>query len=562
VTCRRSTTGGRAVVDALVAAGVDHAFTVPGESFLGVLDALADEPRIRVVATRHEGGAAFMAAAYARLVGRPAVCMGTRMVGAANMSIGIHTARQDSAPLIALVGQVTTEFRHREAFQEVDIAQAFGPVAKWTVEPPSASRLGELAYRAAREAVVGRPGPVVLVLREDLLDEEVERAEFARIVPPRPAPDPEAVARTLELLRGAERPLLLFGGGVLAAGATAACVRLAETLGLPAMTILRRPDAFPNDHPQYLGMTGGWAPTCVRERLLAADVLITIGTRLNEFATYHYAAPAAETRLVHVDVDPSSLGGRVQAEIACVSDPRFFAEALTAAASAAPIAPDRRARWAERTRVEREHWDRETTPARRGSARDGFVDQQAVVWHLRRLLPADAIVTSDAGNFGGWPHRYLRWTLPRTFLAPTNGAMGYGIPAAIAAKLALPEREVVCLVGDGGFLMTGTELETAVRERTPFVAIVLDNEQYGTIRMDQEKTGTHRRIATALGPVDIAAFARSLGAMGLNVERDDDIPVAFEEARRADRPAVIHVKIDPLQLSVNTDRAAAAVSAR
>jgi acetolactate synthase-1/2/3 large subunit len=552
-------TGGRAVVDALVAAGVDHAFTVPGESFMGVLDALAEEPRIRVVATRHEGGAAFMAAAYARIAGRPAVCMGTRMVGAANMAIGIHTARQDSAPLIALAGQVTTETRYREAFQEVDLAHAFAPVAKWTVEPPSADRLGELTYRAARESLFGRPGPVLVSLREDILNEDVARVAYPKLTPPRPAPDPAAVARILALLRAAERPLVLVGGGVIASGATEALVRLAGALSLPVMTILRRQDAFPNDHSQYLGMTGGWAPVSVKERALAADVLIAIGTRLNEFASWDYALPASTTRFVHVDIDASSIGGHATPEVACVSDARLFIEALGRAAEAEPIPAERRARWAEGTRAERGRWDRETTPAQRGSARHGFVDQQAVVWHLRRILPADAIVTSDAGNFGGWPHRYLRFTRPGTFLAPTNGAMGYGVPAAIAAKLAQPERPVVSFIGDGGFLMTGTELETAVRERTPFVAIVLDNAQYGTIRMYQ--TEPKHRIATSLGPVDFAAFARSLGAIGFTIGSDDEFPSAFEEALHADQPAVIHVPIDPQQISVNTDRAAAPTEA-
>jgi acetolactate synthase-1/2/3 large subunit len=545
------------VVDALVAAGVDHAFTVPGESFMGVLDALAEEPRIRVVATRHEGGAAFMAAAYARIAGRPAVCMGTRMVGAANMAIGIHTARQDSAPLIALAGQVTTAARHREAFQEVELAQAFAPVAKWTVEPPSAERLGELTYRAARESLFGRPGPVLISLREDILNEDVARVAYPKLTPPRPAPDPAAVARIIALLRNAERPLLLAGGGVIASGATDALVRLSETLSLPVMTVLRRQDAFPNDHPQYIGMTGGWAPTSVKERALTADVLIAIGTRLNEFASWDYALPASNTRFVHVDVDASTLGGHATPEIACVSDARLFIEALGRAAEAEPIRAERRAGWAERTRAERERWDRETTPARRGSAREGFVDQQAVVWHLRRILPADAIVTSDAGNFGGWQHRYLRFTEPGTFLAPTNGAMGYGIPAAIAAKLARPDRPVVAFIGDGGFLMTGTEIETAVRERTPLVAIVLDNEQYGTIRMYQQDP--KHRIATKLGPVDFAALARSLGAVGFTVRSDDDFPGAFQEALQADRPAVIHVPIDPQQLSVTNDPVSAGV---
>ena len=547
-------TGGRAVVDALVAAGVDHAFTVPGESFLGVLDALSDEPRIRTIATRHEGGAAFMAAAFARLTGRPAVCMGTRMVGAANMSIGIHTARQDSAPLIALAGQVTTETRYREAFQEADLTQAFAPIAKWAIEPPSAKRLGELTYRAAREALFGRPGPVVISLREDILQQPVERAAFPSLVAPRPAPDPAAVARILALLRNADRPLFVIGGGVAASGASEALARLSEALSIPVMTILRRQDAFPNEHPQYLGMTGNWGAPLTKERALAADVLIALGTRLNEFASWDYALPSPTTRFVHVDIDASVLGGHATPEIACVSDARLFIEALGRAAAAEPIAAERRARWAAQTKSERARWDRETTPAQRGGARSGFVDQQAVVWHLRRLLPANAIVTSDAGNFGGWPHRYLRFTAPGSFLAPTNGAMGYGVPSAIAAKLARPDRPVVTFVGDGGFLMTGTELETAVRERTPFVAIVLDNQLYGTIRTYQKTP--QRQVATGLGAVDFAKFAQSLGAVGLSVRSDDDFPAVFTTALDADRPVVIHVPVDPQQLQVSTDKAA------
>jgi acetolactate synthase-1/2/3 large subunit len=325
------------------------------------------------------------------------------------------------------------------------------------------------------------------------------------------------------------------------------------------MTILRRQDAFPNDHPQYLGMTGGWGAPSTRARALAADVLIAIGTRLNEFATYDYALPSRSTRFVHVDIAAETIGAHAFAEIACVADARLFLEALLRAAESDPVPADRRARWSERTHAEHEVWERETTPAPRGNAGDAYVDQQAVAWHLRRILPADAIVTSDAGNFGGWPHRYLRFTRPRTFLGPTNGAMGYGVPAAIAAKLAFPEQPVVTFVGDGGFLMTGTELETAVRERTPFVAIVLDNQLYGTIRTYQKDS--RHQVATRLGPVDFAAFARSLGAVGLTVRRDDEFPAAFGEALRAEQPAVIHVPIDPRQLSVSADPAAVRAAA-
>jgi acetolactate synthase-1/2/3 large subunit len=545
-------TAGRAVVDALVAAGVDHAFCVPGESFMGVLDALYDEPRIRVVAARHEGGAAFMAEAYAKLARRPAVCMATRMVGGANLAIGIHTARQDSTPVIALLGQVTTAFRYREGFQEAELADAFTRIAKWTVEPPDAVRCGELTLRAAREAVSGRPGPVVVALREDLLNEKVDRVRYARLEVARPAPDPDAIARIVALLSTAERPLILVGGGVLASGATEAVVRLADALSIPVMTSLRRADAFPNDHPLYLGQTGLWAPPSVQRRLRETDVLIALGTRLGEAATVDFAFPAAQTRLVHVDIAAEQLGGhRVVPDVGCVADARLFAEALAVAGISLDAA--RRARWKEQACTDHETIDRETTPSERGKARPAYIDQQTVAWHLRRLLPRDAVIASDAGNFGGWPTRFLRWTEPGTFVAPTSGAMGYGVPAAIAAKLAFPERLVVATIGDGGMLMTGTELETAVRERTPFIALVFDNSLYGTIRLVQEREHPGRQVATALGDVDFVAFARSLGAMGVAVRDAGEFPAAFEEARRANVPAVLHLRTDPQQLSVNAD---------
>lgn len=545
--------GARAVVDALVAAGVNHAFCVPGESFLGVLDALCDEPRIRVIATRHEGGASFMAEAYARLARRPAVCMGTRMVGAGNLAIGIHTARQDSTPVIALLGQVATAARHREAFQEAELAHVFAPVAKWAVEPPSAERLGELTLRAARTAISGRPGPVVVALREDLLNAPVERPAFRPLAVPRPAADPALVNETLRLLRAAERPVMLLGGGVLAAAASERYVQLAEAEQLPAMGAWRRPDAFPNDHPLYLGHAGLGAPRCVRQRLLGADLVLAVGTRLNEYASQHYRLPPAGCRFVHVDVAAEGLGGHAQADLACVADAGLFADALLAAAAAEPapagLLEARRARNAQ----DRAAWEVETEPSR-GRARPGYVDQQAVVAHLRRVLPPDAIVTTDAGNFSGWPARYLRWTQPGTFLGPTSGAMGYGVPSAIGAKLARPQSPVVTFVGDGGFLMTGTELETAVRERLSFVALVCDNAQYGTIRMHQEREHPGRPIATALGEVDFAGFARSLGALGFSVRGDAEFPAAFDEALRADRPAVLHLRVDPEQLSVADDQ--------
>jgi acetolactate synthase-1/2/3 large subunit len=547
-------TGGEAVVQALLAAGVDHAFCVPGESFLGLLDALYDTPQIRVIATRHEGGAAFMAEAFGKLTRRPAVCMGTRMVGGGNLAIGIHTAHQDSSPMLALLGQVSTADRHREAFQEAELAHVFAPVAKWAVEPPRADRLGELTLRGARLAVSGRPGPVVISLREDLLAEDVPPFEAQPFEPPRAAPDPRRIDDTLRLLRQAERPILLLGGGVLAARATEQFVRLAEAEQIPVTTGWRRPDVFPNDHPLFLGHGGLGAPRAVVARLLGADVVLAVGTRLNEMTSQGYRLPSDTTRLIHVDVWAEGLGGHRPADVPIQSDAGLFVEALLAALAQSPPPSDLIERRRGQNAADRAAYEQQATPAR-GRARAGYLDQQALAAQLRCVLPPNAVVTTDAGNFGGWPARYLRWRQPGTFLGPTSGAMGYSVPAAIAARLAQPTAPVVSLVGDGGFLMTGTEVETAVREHIPIVVLVYDNGQYGTIRMHQERDHPGRPIATALGPVDFAAVARGLGATGITVRDEQEFGPLLEAALADAAPTVFHLRVDPEQISVASDTA-------
>jgi acetolactate synthase-1/2/3 large subunit len=544
------------VLDALKAAGVDHAFTVPGESFMGLLDAMADDPDVRIVTTRHEEAAAFMAGAYARISGRPSVAMGTRMVGGGNLSIGVHTARQDSTPLIVVLGQVPTAWRHREAFQEVELATIFGGIAKWAVEVPSADRLGELTVQACRVAMSGRPGPAVLVFREDLLEAEMEAPAAPRpVVEARPAPDPVLVDRALDLIRASRQPVLIVGMGVLASDATDVCVEVAEEEQVPVMTGWRRPDAFPNSHPLYLGWAGLRSPSSPIDRLRSADLIVAVGTRLGEFPTVKYTVPGPGQRLVHVDLVAEQLGGHAHADVGVVADARLFLEALRGAARGRPRTADEQAcreERAERTRQDRARWEAQTTPGT-GRARAGFVDQQAVAGHLRELLPADAIVTTDAGNFAGWPARFLRWDRPRSFLGPSSGAMGYGVPAAVGAKLAFPDRPVVCVVGDGGMLMTGMELETAVRERAPIVVIVYDNQLYGTIRMHQRHGSEQRDIGAGLGPVDFAGLAHALGGIGFAPADASEFPSAFGDALASDRPALIHLRVDPEQLFVGDE---------
>ncbi len=545
--------GAQALVSVLADAGVTTAFTVPGESFLAVLDALHHHPTIRTVATRHEGAAAFMAEATAKLTKRPSVCMATRAVGATNLAIGLHTAMQDSSPVIALLGQVPTSRRGREAFQEVDLVDVFRPLVKWSVEPTRADRLAEIVNRAVRVAQQGRPGPVVISLPEDILREPSGRGPALRTGTDwMVQPSAGDARRVLAELRRAQRPVLMVGGGVIAAGATDTIAELASREAIGVVTGWRRGDAFPNSHACFLGQTGLRAAPAVRDVLLGADLAIVIGHRLDENSTLGYQFPSPKARLVHVDVDPNGITSPLGADESIIADAASFAVALLSASIEDPpvaaAVAERRTSLAER----RARWETETTPDR-GRARAGYADQQAVTAHIRRLAPDPTIFTCDAGTFSGWFDRYLRFERPGSVLAPISGAMGYAIPAAIAAKLSRPDHTVIAYVGDGGFLMTGAEIETAVREDLPFVAVVFDNSAYATIRVHQEREYPGRPVATGLGRVDFAAFAESLGGCGFRVDDDTKFPEAFEAALASGRPSVIHVVVDPEQTSVNAD---------
>jgi acetolactate synthase-1/2/3 large subunit len=545
-------TAGRLVAETLRAAGVRYAFTVPGESFLGVLDVLG-AAGIRVVATRHEGAAAFMAEAYGQLTGRPALCLGTRAVGAANLSIGIHTALQDSSPMFALVGQVERPFRGREAFQEVDQVDTFGRLAKWAMEPTSVEDLPSQLGQAVRQALGGRPGPVLISLPEDLLDELVPpgtTVDTARTPAPRATEDD--IRSVLRLLTSAERPVILAGAGVLRARTSTDLTRFAELLRIPVIASWRRGDVISNDHPLYLGMAGLGAPPAVRRRLEDADAMLVLGSRLSEPTTFGYTIPGPGTRWAHVDLVPRAADGASAApDVAVASDARAFLRAaidhlLTRAVLDAASA-DRRM---ERGRADRAAWEEATVVDGGGWTGPG-VHPGRIITALRRVLPDDAIVTSDAGNFAGWLNRGFRFRRPGTFLGPTSGAMGYGLPAAIAAALVHRDRPVVAIVGDGGLGMSVAELETAVRERARVVVLVFDNERYGTIRGWQRTRGTGEGIATELGTVDFAAVARAMGARGARVDRDDAFEPALRQALAADAPSLIHLALDRAWHSVD-----------
>jgi acetolactate synthase-1/2/3 large subunit len=546
-------TVGRLVADALRTAGVRYAFTVPGESFLGLLEGLVDAG-IRVIATRHEGGAAFMAEAHGNLTGRPAACIGTRAVGSANLAIGIHTARQDSAPMFALVGQVERAHRGHEAFQEIDQVATIGGLAKWAAEPTDAAEAARALGEAIRQATSGRPGPVLLSLPEDLLDEVV--GDDVQVLAERPStarPSDHEIGAVIELLASAERPVILAGGGVLRARTSTDLLRFAELLQVPVIAGWRRADVISNDHPLYLGMAGLAAASTVRDRLESADAMLVIGCRLSEPTSWDDAIPASGTRWAHVDIEPAATAGSRPADLTVATDARTFLRATNERlVGKAVLDAELVRRRQSHNAADRRAWEDAATVDAGADAWAGpGVHPGRVITTLRRVLPDDAILTTDAGNFAGWAGRGFRFRRPGTFVGPTSGAMGYGVPAAIAAALVHRDRPVVALVGDGGMAMTMAELETATREGARVIVLVFDNERYGTIRMWQERRGRGEGVATELGAVDFAAIARGLGARGVHVDRDADVEAALRQALVEERSTVIQLTLDRAWVSVD-----------
>jgi acetolactate synthase I/II/III large subunit len=536
-------TVGAALAETLAHAGVKIAFTVPGESLLGLLDGLAAH-KIRVVTTRHEGAAAFMAEAVAQLTGRPTLVLAGRAPGAANLTIGLHAAQSDSAPVIAIVGQVRRAVRGREAFQEMELVRVFEPIVKWAGEAKEPGEVLALAERALATAVKGRPGPVLLAVPEDVLDMTLpgEHVPVNRVEHPI-EPETALVRKVLHLLLDAERPLIVAGAGVLRGRSTDALVRFAETVQVPVVASWRRGDVFPNDNPLYLGMTGLGSAASVRARVNEADALLVLGCRLGEMTSYGYSIPRAGVRWAQVDVEPRAGSPANRPEIALTADVAAFlrgAQRLLAGAVLDAVGLDER-----RLRNAADRGAFEAASVVDAEPWDGpGVHPGRVVAALGRLLPPEAIVTTDAGDFGTWAARGYRFSRPGTFLGSTAGAMGFGLPAAIGATLARPGRLGVSLSGDGGFAMTMAEMETAVRERAHVIALVFDNRRYGTITRHQGLRGGFGPAAT-LGAIDFAAVAEACGALGISVDSDEDFEPALRAALEAGRPALLHLAMDP-----------------
>ncbi len=533
--------GGKLLVDQLAVHGVELAFGVPGESYLAVLDALYDAP-IRYVACRHEVGAANMADAYGKLTGRPGICMVTRGPGATHAAGGVHTAYQDSTPLILLIGQVGREMMGREAFQEIDYRHMFGPMAKWVAQVDSADRIPELVSRAFHVATAGRPGPVVLALPEDMLVEESGAADAVPYRITRVHPAREDLERTRGLLAEAERPLVVVGGAPWSAEAHAALTTWCSAGALPIASGWRRQDYVDNTSDGYVGHLALGAEPRLAQRVRDADVLLVIGDRLSEITTAGYTllrVPNPSQALVHVSADPDELGRVYAPELAVAASPDTFAVALS---ELAPLDPaPRRARTAEARAEYLENLRHVPMP--------GSLDMGEVMALVRARLPADAILTNGAGNFSVWAHRFYEFRRYPTQLAPTSGAMGYGVPAAVAAKMLFPERAVVAMAGDGDFLMTGQELATAVQLDAAIVVLLVNNGMYGTIRMHQERNYPGRVSGTDLVNPDFAELARAFGAHGAVVARTRDFAAAFDEALACGRPALIELRVDPEALT-------------
>jgi acetolactate synthase I/II/III large subunit len=537
--------GGRILADALAAQGVKLAFGVPGESYLPVLDGLHDlQERLQFVVCRQEGGASYMAEAYGKLTGEPGVLFVTRGPGATNGAVGVHTGFQDSTPMVVFIGQVPNEFAEREAFQEMDYRRMYGQMAKWVAQIDRVERIPEYVSRAFHTASSGRPGPVVLALPEDTLFAEAAVADVPKHHKVQPAASAAQMEEVRKLLEKAKAPFVILGGGGWNRATTLKLQKWLEAHGLPGGTSFRCQDLLDNRSPSFAGDVGIGINPKLAQRVKEADVLLVIGARLGEMTTSAYTlveAPVPQQTLIHVHAGAEELGRVYRPALAINSGYPQFVDALCNLSFS-------NAGWKERTAAARKEFE-DWTQVR---PIPGNVQYGEIIRWLSDQLPEDTIVANGAGNFAGWLHRYFRFKGFRTQLGSTNGSMGYGYPAAVAAKLAEPKRTVLALCGDGDYLMTGQEIATAAQYGANFVALVVNNGLYGTIRMHQEREYPGRVYGTELRNPDFAAYARAFGGHGETVERTADFAPAFERAAASGKPALIEIRIDPDAISPAT----------
>ena len=534
-------TGGQILINALRNNGAEVIFGVPGESYLAALDALHDTTEsLRFITARQEGGAAFMAAAYSDATGKPGICFVTRGPGATNASVGIHTAQQGSTPLILLIGQVPTDHRDREAFQEIDYKRHFGHLVKWVAEVEDAARLPEYVNRAFRVATSGRPGPVALALPENMLASTADTADLPPASETKITPSTDEMLKISDLLREAERPLLLIGGTCWSETGHSAVIKFAEDHGLPVSVGFRRQGLFPHNHPQFIGNLGFGGQPMPNDYARSADLIIALGARLNDGTTLKFSlieAPRPKCKLIHILPGPEELGRLYQADMIVTADPNSAACALA------------------ELPLEKKHTFSEVRSAylkmRELPVQPGPVDMAEVMRVLNSSLPANTTMTTGAGNAADWPNIHYDYRQFLGALAPISGAMGMGVPAAVAAKIARPDAPAVYIGGDGDFLMNGQELATAVQYNLDPLFIIIDNGMYGTIRANQERAHPGRVVGTKLNNPDFAAIARGYGAHGERVEATEEFGPAMELARGSQKAAVIHVLVGPDHLGPN-----------
>jgi acetolactate synthase-1/2/3 large subunit len=515
---------------------VRFVFSVPGESFLAVLDAFYNEKDVKLMTCRHESGATFMAESYGKLTKTPGVAMVTRGPGATNASIGVHTAFHDATPLVLFIGQIPRPHKEREAFQEMDLVSFFRPTTKWAAEIPTAERIPEFVARAFHEAMSDRPGPVVLVLPEDMLREEADVEILPLPCPQESCPNPVALQKAHALLANARKPLLILGGSTWENEALKRVEAFAKRWYMPVATSFRRQDLFDNYSEVYAGPLGIGANPKLAQRVQDADLIFALGTRLDDVTTNHYTlikAPVPQQKLLHVHCSAKELGKIYSAEVAIHSGLNTLASALQDWA-----APDH-IPWRDWCADAHADYLADLLPA----PMPGHLDLGEAMVFLRDVLPKESIITIGAGSFMGWPQRYYRYALPKTQIGPVVGAMGYGVPAAIAAKLLYPDRPVIAFSGDGCFLMTGQELATAVRYQLPIIFMVINNNMYGTIRLHQEKHYPGRTVGTDLYNPDFAMFAQAFGASGEVIENTAAFMPAFQRALRAKGPYLLELRI-------------------
>lgn len=550
--------GGHVLADQLKLLGVDTVFCVPGESFLDLLDGLYNHSEsIKTIVCRHEGGAANMADAYAKMTGKPGICAVTRGPGATNAANGVHTAFQDSSPMILLIGQVGRGMTDREAFQEMDYRQVFGQMAKWVAQIDDAARIPEYLSRAWKTALSGRPGPVVLALPDDMLSDEVSVADLIPKPVPQPAPQPAAILDLGTRLAQAKKPLMLVGGPRWSAEIGEQTMVFAERTGLPVASSFRCQDYVDNDHPNYIGVLGIAPLPNLRKRIAEeVDLLIVVGSRLGEMTTQGYSLidiPNPQMDLVHIHPGAEDLGHVYNPTLSIQSGAGPFFDALDAVPDG-----DGKTGWADWRAVQRADYDAFLQP----TDVPGALNMSRVIRHVTDTMPADTIVTNGAGNYTVWIHRFHRHRRFRTQLAPTSGSMGYGVPAAVAAKLTAPETPVISIAGDGCFLMSAQEMATARQYGADVIYLVVNNGMLGTIRMHQERNHPDRKMATDLFNPDFVGYAASFGIGGERVDTTEDFPAALERARKAKGGYLIELVVDPQALTPTQTLAQAAEQGR